>query len=60
MPGLNAALDRFVSAALTANLPITVINHATGLHAFDLVDQSRAAREIVEYMLAFLRSHLVQ
>jgi len=60
MPGLNAALDRFVSAALTTNLPITVINHATGPHAFDLFDQSRAAHEIVEYMLAFLRSHLVQ
>jgi hypothetical protein len=58
MPGLNAALDQFVAAALAVNLPLTVVNHASGPHAFDLVDDSRASRETVKQMLAFLRFHL--
>jgi acetyl esterase/lipase len=58
MPGLNDALDRFVGAALAINLPVTVINHATGPHAFDLFDDTRTSRDIVKQMLAFLRFHL--
>jgi hypothetical protein len=58
MPGLNAALDRFVAQALSANLPLTVVNHPTGPHAFDLFDDSRTSREIVRQALAFFRFHL--
>jgi hypothetical protein len=58
MPGLNDALDRFVTAALALNLPMTVANHASGPHAFDLFDDSRATCQIVEQMLAFLQFHL--
>jgi hypothetical protein len=58
MPGLNAGLDRFVAQALAANVPITVVNHAEGPHAFDLFDDSAATRETVALLLAFLRGHL--
>jgi hypothetical protein len=58
MPGLNAALDRFVAQALSANLPLTVVNHPTGPHAFDLFDDSQTSREIVRQALAFFRFHL--
>ena len=58
MPGLNEALDQFVAAALAFNLPITLINHASGPHAFDLFDDSRTAADIVKQMLAFLQFHL--
>jgi hypothetical protein len=58
MPGLNDALDRFVTAALALNLPVTVMNHALGPHAFDLFDDSRIACDIVKQMLAFLQLHL--
>ena len=58
MPGLNDALDRFVATAMTANLPVTVINHALGPHAFDLFDDTRISRDIVKQVLAFLRFHL--
>ena len=57
-PGLNASIDRFVSAAVARNLPLTFANHATGPHAFDLLDDSDAARELVTQMIAFLRFHL--
>ena len=58
MPGLNDALDRFVAAGLAANLPLTVMNHATGPHAFDLFDDTSTSREIVKHALAFLQLHL--
>ena len=58
MPGLNDALDQFAAAALAINLPLTLVNHATGPHAFDLFDDTRSSHEIVKQMLAFFRFHL--
>jgi hypothetical protein len=58
MPSLNAALDRFVAAALACNLPITLVNHSTGPHAFDLMDASDRSRTIIRLTLAFLEMHL--
>jgi hypothetical protein len=60
MPGLNAALDQFVSGALANNLPVTVINHATGPHAFDLFDDTELSRHIIRSTLTFLRFQLVE
>ena len=59
MPGINDALDRFVSKALKINLPLTVVNHAAGPHAFDLVDDSQVSREIVKQALEFFRVRLL-
>jgi hypothetical protein len=58
-PGINESIDRFVAAALRLNLPLTLVNHAEGPHAFDLFDDSEATREIVREVLAFLRFHLL-
>jgi dienelactone hydrolase len=57
-PHLNETIDRFVAAALRANLPITVANHPTGPHAFDLMEDSAVSREIIRRVLDFLRHHL--
>ena len=59
-PHLNDALDRFVAHALAANLPITLVNHSTAPHAFDLVDDTETSREIVKKILRFLRFHLLR
>ena len=58
MPGLNKALDQFVTAALAANLPLTVVNHPTGPHAADLFDPSEASQRVVRAALAFLENQL--
>jgi hypothetical protein len=57
-PRLNESLDRFISGAIERNLPITLANHATGPHAFDLMDDSDASRTIIRQLLLFLQSHL--
>jgi hypothetical protein len=55
---LNESLDAFVAGALTRNLPVTVVNHADGPHAFDLLHDSEATREIIRQMLRFMQFHL--
>jgi hypothetical protein len=57
--GLNDALDRFVAQALARNLPLTVVNHATGPHAFDTADDSETTRDIIKSILGFFRLHLL-
>jgi hypothetical protein len=52
--GLNAAIDRFVAHALARNLPLTLINHATGPHAFDLFDDADVTRAIIRQILNFI------
>jgi hypothetical protein len=58
MPHLNDAIDAFVPHALRANLPLTLINHHTGVHAFDLHDDTAASRLVIARILAFLQMHL--
>lgn len=57
-PAMNASIDRFVREALARNLPITLVNHPEGPHAFDLFDDSRTSRDIVRQTLRFIRQHL--
>jgi hypothetical protein len=58
--GLNDALDRFVAGALAANLPITVVNHATAPHAFELFDDTDISRHVIAEMLGFMRFWLMR
>ena len=58
MPHLNDSIDAFMAAALARNLPVTLANHATGPHAYDIADDSETSREMVRNILAFLRFHL--
>ena len=57
-PGLNDALDAIVTRALARNLPLTLINHATGEHGFECDEDSDISREIVADVLGFLRAKL--
>jgi len=57
-PHLNDSIDRFVAGALALNRPITVVNHATGPHSFDLLQDSEASRAIIRQSLEFLRAQL--
>jgi acetyl esterase/lipase len=57
-PHLNDSIDRFVAKAVALNRPITLVNHATGPHAFDLMDDSATSRAIIRQVLDFLWSRL--
>jgi len=54
-PGLNDAMDRFIAEGLKRGLPLTLVNHPTGPHAFDLMDDSDMTRHVVAQAIEFLR-----
>ena len=57
-PHLNESIDRCFAKALTLNRPVTLVNHATGPHSFDLLDDSETSRVIIRQVLHFLTSEL--
>jgi hypothetical protein len=40
------------------SLPLTLINHATAPHAFDLMDESETTRDVIRRILGFRVFHL--
>lgn len=58
-PHLNESIDRFLAKAVADNRPVTFVNHATGPHSFDLLDDSEMSHEIVRQVLGFLQSYLL-
>lgn len=59
-PELNTALDLFIGEALAQNVALTVMNHPSGQHAFDIMDADARTEEIIEATLEFLQTHLLQ
>lgn len=57
-PELNETMDRFVSVALSRNLPVEVINHPDGQHGFDTLDDIPRSHEVIRRTLEFMRAHL--
>jgi hypothetical protein len=58
--GLNDSIDRFFAHALAGNRPITLVNHAAGPHAFDLLHDSDTSRRIIQQVLDFLAAHVTR
>ncbi|HJT58536.1 MAG TPA: alpha/beta hydrolase [Ktedonobacteraceae bacterium] len=56
---LNASIARLVTVAVAKNVNIDFMNHATGHHAFDMLDDDERSREIIRATLEFLRGNLL-
>ncbi|GAC1628269.1 MAG: hypothetical protein NVS4B11_26080 [Ktedonobacteraceae bacterium] len=59
-PELNSSIDRLLTAAITKNVSLDFMNHATGRHAFDLLDDNVRSQEIIRTTLDFMRTHLLE
>ena len=57
-PEINRAIDAFVAEALARNLPLELVNHPDGRHAFDTVDPTDASRRMIRRILGFLAERL--
>jgi acetyl esterase/lipase len=57
-PRLTQGVDRFVQAALAANLPLALMNHPGGRHGFDVLDDDLFTRTILARTLDFLKACL--
>jgi len=58
LAGLNETIDRFVARGLQLNLPLTVVNHPTGPHAFDILHDSDGSRQVIQHIVKFLQLRL--
>lgn len=56
-PEFNDGIDRFVQLALSKNLTVEVVNHATGHHGFDIEDDNDRSREIIRRTIEFIKTH---
>lgn len=59
---INESIDHFVSVALSADIPFTLINYPEGIHGFDIAEwwpdtPHDKSGEIVSQTLAFMRSN---
>ena len=52
---INNGIDRFTSAALRLNVPITVVNYADGDHGFDGFTDTAQSRAIIAAALRFVQ-----
>ena len=59
-PPLNASIDRLITAALANNVNVDVMNHATGHHAFDILDDNARSHEIIRATVEFMRTELTK
>lgn len=57
-PSLNASIDSVVRHALDRNRSIELINHPTGHHAFDLIDDTEESRAILLRAMQFVSTNL--
>jgi len=57
-PGVNASIDRFARYAATRGLDVQVVDHPTGPHAFDVLEDSDTSRAVIRRVVDFLRNRL--
>jgi acetyl esterase/lipase len=58
IPFLNESVDRFVAEALRRNVVLDLVNHASGVHGFDIETRDERTRDIIAQTLRFARRHL--
>ena len=59
-PELNASIDRLLTATISKNVSLDFMNHATGRHAFDILDDNVRSQEIIRTTLDFMKTHLLE
>lgn len=57
-PMINETIELFVKEALAGNAALDVMNHATGRHGFDILDDDDRSREIIARAVAFAQAHV--
>jgi len=57
-PAINDSIDAFVAEARARGVGVELLDHPSGHHAFDLLDDAPRTREIVAATLVFLRRNL--
>jgi hypothetical protein len=54
-PSVNASLIELASLATSQNAPVEVLNNPGGHHAFEIIDDDAATRDVIERTLDFVK-----
>jgi dienelactone hydrolase len=54
-PSVNAAITTLAALAVSQNAPVTLLNHASGYHAFEMFNDDDATRDVMEQTIAFVK-----
>jgi dienelactone hydrolase len=54
-PSVNEAIVKLAALAVSQNAPVTLVNHASGYHGFEMFNDDDATREVMEQTIAFVR-----
>ncbi|MEO8658778.1 MAG: hypothetical protein ABI693_09920 [Bryobacteraceae bacterium] len=57
-PDMNRQLDAMAAAALSSNAPVRVLNHASGHHGFEVIDDTDETRAVIDEALRFAQTSL--
>jgi acetyl esterase/lipase len=57
-PMINETIEHFVQEALAGNATLDCMNHPTGRHGFDILDDDERSREIIARAVAFAQAHV--
>ena len=54
-PSVNSEITALASRAVAQNAPLTLVNHPTGYHGFELFNDDDATRVVIDQTLEFVR-----
>ena len=54
-PQLNQAITELAAAAVAQNAPFTLLNHASGYHGFESLNDDDATRDVMEQTISFVK-----
>jgi dienelactone hydrolase len=54
-PPVNRAITELAARAVAENAPVTLVNHPTGHHGFEVVDDDDGTREMIERTIDFVK-----
>ncbi len=54
-PAVNESIASLAALAISQNAPVTLLNHAGGHHAFELLDDDEATRRVIQETLDFVK-----
>ena len=57
-PPLNALIEQFREQAAASRVPVVFLEHPTGEHAFDILNNDDTSRDILRRTLIFIERHL--
>jgi dienelactone hydrolase len=54
-PPVNQGITELAVLAVTQNAPVTLLNHASGYHAFETANDDDATRDVMEQTISFVK-----